>query len=424
MKKLFSLALVLVMALTCLSASADTLTAKLAFNTELLKSTLSMFGVDEQTLASTDPVFDLINSLGVKVGTYADGVEVDLDLNGEMAAGIGVLASESGLAVASTLFPNYLVTVSPETIQQLMEQMMAMIPAQGSADNGSDAAKAVFGEYFKEYIDAVSNAGTPGAPVSGSFEFDGITYDTCTPVNIDFNVVKKATSTLYDKVLADPAAMTMIKGYVKNSVEKSGKEFDEAAFEADFKTGLEESIKQIPDTAVTNVYTNSSAPNAFYMTCNAQKDGKDTINYIMHVLDQSNMKIECKFLDPMPMKATFEMTDYNVRIGFSVLGLEAAVNVTLHDNGFVADLFFLNPDEAIMSLSVETAPGGERGVSMEVGERKVLGVDEIMQDPSGEVVSGLLMDMMTNGLGSVMTVVYEQVPSFAAMLSSNTAAAQ
>ena len=41
-----------------------------------------------------------------------------------------------------------------------------------------------------------------------------------------------------------------------------------------------------------------------------------------------------------------------------------------------------------------------------------------------DFVSGLLMDMMTNGLGSVMTVVYEQVPSFAAMLSSNTAAAQ
>lgn len=418
MKKLFSLLLVFVMALSCLPASADTVTANVAFNTELAKGMFAMFGMDEKAISSTEPVFDLVNSLGVKVATFADGLEVDLGLNGQTAAGIGVLASESGLAIASTLFPNYLITVTPETIQQAMQQLMTMMPAQGSDDKEALAAKEVFGAYFKEYIETVTTAGTPGAPVSGSFEFDGYTYDTCTPVNINFDVIKEAHTNLYNKVLADPAAMGMINSYVKNSMEKRGKVFDEAAFEADLRTSLDKSVQEIPDTAVTNVYTNSSEPSAFYMTCNTQKEGKDTINFTMHMLDQSNMKMDCNILDPMPMKFSFEKTDSNVRVSFSVLGIEAAVNVAFHSSGMVVDLYFLNPDEPIMSLSIETAPGGEREVSMEVGERKVLGVEEMMKDTSGEIMSGLMMDVMYNGFGSVMSVVNEQVPSFAAMLSS------
>ena len=90
----------------------------------------------------------------------------------------------------------------------------------------------------------------------------------------------------------------------------------------------------------------------------------------------------------------------------------------------VVDLYFLNTDEPFMSLSIETAPGGEREVSMEVGERKVLGVEEMMKDTSGEIMSGLMMDVMYNGFGSVMSVVNEQVPSFAAMCSSQSTPAQ
>ena len=66
MKKLLALMLALMLALTCMTAYAETVYAKLIIDPEVAKEVMSGFGIGEDQMAFIDPIFALVNALGVK----------------------------------------------------------------------------------------------------------------------------------------------------------------------------------------------------------------------------------------------------------------------------------------------------------------------------------------------------------------------
>ena len=169
MKKLFALILALLLTLSCTSAFAHTVTTRLTVDREQAKALFSGFGMPEAQMATVDPILSLVNALGVRVTTAEGGAQVDLDLNGADALSVGWASDDADVNIVSTLFPNYYLTLSNETIAQIMTQMAQNMPGAGGEGGagGFDMAamQAVFGGYYQKWLAACTAAGIPGEPV-------------------------------------------------------------------------------------------------------------------------------------------------------------------------------------------------------------------------------------------------------------------
>ena len=281
MKKLLTLALALIMALSCVAASAATVYTEIDVDRDVAKDLMTTFGLGEDMIATVDPILALVSALGVKVTYVGGNGQVDIDLNGTDALSLSYATDDAGISVASTLFPNYLVTVSNETVGAIMEQAAANMPGGGEGGAGGmmdmNAMMETFGGYYQRWFEACAAAGKPGDPVTGQFEFEGYTFDTMVPITVDIDAIADATRSLMDELLADPAAMAAIKGMAQGMAQSSGAEFNDANFEEEFKAGFEEWMGQTRNMAptyyvdITAVFTNKLSTLSFYECQN--KDG-------------------------------------------------------------------------------------------------------------------------------------------------------
>ena len=203
MKKLFSLVLALLLILTC-AASAQTVRARVTVDREQAKALFSGFGMPEAQMATVDPILSLVNALGVRVTTAEDGAQVDLDLNGADAMSMGWTLDDADVNIVSTLFPNYYLTLSNETIAQIMAQMAQNMPGAGGEGGagGFDMAamQAVFGGYYQKWLAACTAAGVPGEPVEVKYEYKNYVFDTMVPVTVDMEAITEATTELVERI--------------------------------------------------------------------------------------------------------------------------------------------------------------------------------------------------------------------------------
>ena len=432
MKKLFALLLALILALTGVCAFADTVYTHVTIDGDALKGLMTGFGVPENQMGVVDPVLALVNALGVKVTTVADGAQVDLDLNGKSALSLGWTTDDSGVTVASTLIPNCVVTARKETLEQMIAQFMANMPGAGEGGEGGmpdfAAAGEVFGEYFARYFAACASAGQPGEPVTGEYEFEGYTFDTMVPVTVDMNAIRQATTQLLDGLLADPAAMSMLKGYAQGFAQSSGEAFDEADFEASLKAGFEEWLAHLPETASAEVYANSDGSESFYMTARSAKTdgGEADFTCDMLFVDGGNMSMgfAMDMAEAGTMEASFALQGTDMRMDFSMGGAYIGLGISFTESRFVCDLYFMDPGKPLITVDVVSAEGGERTLPVDGEGKTAVALEDLMNDQTGEVAGSLVGDLMGNGLGALMGVLGEQVPEVAGMLSMFSGSAE
>lgn len=417
MKKLLALILALMLALGGVSAFAGTVYTKVAVDGDVVKALLPGFGVPEEQLSMLDPIISLVNALGVKVVTVDDGGEVALDLNGKEALTLGWATDEAGATVVSSLFPNYVVTIDRQTIDQFMEQFMANMPGGQGGMGGLDFAAMgeVFGKYFAEWVQACSAAGQPGDPVPGNYVMDGVAFDTMVPVTVDVPAVREATAKLMDELLADPAAMSMIKGMAQSS----GGQVDDATFEADFKAGFEAWMAHMPESVTAEFYTNSDDGQTFFLTGASVMEGEaePSFTYDMMFLGEANMTMHCHMGGEAPTDMDFSMEGTDMSMFFAMGDLYYGLNLSFAGNAFDMDFFFLNPDAPVLCLKVTMDDAGERALSLDA-EGKAAAAFTLPMDGNDEAVQGLLGDIMGNGLGALMGVLGEEVPEVMSLIGA------
>ena len=219
MKKMLSLILVVVMVLSCAVASGETVYTQVKIDRNAAAGLMAAMGVDEDQIGMADIAFAVISALGVNVTAVEDGAQIDLDLNGRNAISLGFATTEENLVLASNLFPNYIVTVTGETLAQMMESVSSMATGSGSEDADIAAISGRMSEYFSRYIAECSASAVPGEPVSGEYEIDGIVFDTMTPVTIDLPRTKKAVEDLAEEMLQDEVVIGAISSYMQRSGE-------------------------------------------------------------------------------------------------------------------------------------------------------------------------------------------------------------
>lgn len=427
MKKLLTLALALMMALSCVAASATTVYTEIDIDSDVANSLMTTFGLSEDTIAMVEPIIALVSALGVKVTSVGADGQVDIDLNGTDAISVSYTTDDKGISVASTLFPNYLVTVSNETVGAIMEQFMANMPGGGEGGAGGmmdmAAMAEIFGGYYQKWFEACAAAGKPGEPVSGTFEFEGYTFDTMVPITVDIDAIADATRSLMDELLADPAAMAAIKGMAQGMAQSSGATFDDAKFEEEFKAGFEEWMGHFPKTVDVEFYTNSDGSEAFYMYGEAVREGEDgTFVVNMLFLDQTHMQMA--YQDGDTMSAGFEMDGVDMNMYFDMSGMYFGLAMSFPENEYDFDVYFLTDQAPVLSVRVTTSVDGLLTMPATADGKTVLAVEDAMADQSGEAVQGLLGDVMVNGLGDLISVLSEAVPEAGALLGMFTGGGQ
>jgi len=250
MKKLLAMLLALAMALGCTLALAEEgdaldapaadfpgLTARMELDVdaEALSGILDMTGMPAQSAQQAKALAAILDALDGTLVVASDGLSLGLNLKGAEVLSLQAAATADGLAVASTLFPSYVLTASADTLNQLMQAQNGQLSGL-LGDLDTDALTAALQDYADEYVQSCQAAITIGTPEEGEFELEGHTFNTMLPINVDVELIRQATLTLIDRLQNDPNVKALLEkleqsGMLTRSAEPEGFELDAYAYD-------------------------------------------------------------------------------------------------------------------------------------------------------------------------------------------------
>lgn len=413
MKKLLALILALMLALGGVAALADTVNTRITVDRDVAKELTSSFGLDEETQQKIDSALAVVNAIGVNVTTLADGLEFDLTMNDAVALALGLAMDDADASVVSTLFPNYCITFTQQTLATMAQQMAEKFSAAGGSDDANMMAAAqALAEYFTRYIAAVSAAATPGEPEAVEFEHDGYTFDTLVPVTVDIPAAIAATDALVDEMLADET----LTAAIESSMKSYGQTFDEEAI----RSAYDEWKTHMPEAATSEFYTISDDPSVFFLAGDAFLKDREEAAYHYEMLNKGDNAGTMGYWDYVnDMIMSLEYAEGAVRADITVSGMYLGFDFIAEAGQITCKLYFLS-DAPLVCVDVTIAEGGERTLPVDAEGKTVLTVEDAMNDESGELVQGLLMDIMGNGIGALTEIAMQQVPELANMMGATT----
>jgi len=141
--------------------------------------------------------------------------------------------------------------------------------------------------------------------------------------------------------------------------------------------------------------------------------------YMLYV-DAQNMKMG--YQDGQTTEAGFEMTGSDMTMYFAMGEMYFGLAMSFAENQFGMDIYFMNEEKPLVSITVDMAAGGERTLSVDTAGKTAVAL-ALPMDGNDESVQGLLGDIMMNGLGGLMGTLSEQVPEIASMLGGDAAMA-
>ena len=401
------------------AAAGQTVYTKVTVDRETAKNILSGFGISEEQRTVTDQVLSLVNALGVKVTIPGDGAQIDLDLNGENALTLGFASDEQGLRLAGSLFPNFILSMKQETLNSLLEQFTANMPALsgiGSEENAEGTMRIMptsMPMYISSFIQACTAAAVPGEPVKGEYQFDGYNFDTMVPVTVYVPALKEAFKSMTDEMLKDESVMAQIR----QSVQMSGAKFDPE----EMRKAFAEFEAHFPDTVTAEFYQNSDGGPSFYVTGQASYEGKEgpSFAYTMLMKDEkSGTMAFYGYEQEMIIGLTFGSDGF--RIEYKTGETQTVFDLAIErgePTTAVARLYFTDTDNPLITVTVSISSEGVRTLPLETGEKTVLALEEIMNGES-EAKTGLMTDLMMNGLSPLLMKLSKAVPEAAGLITS------
>ena len=437
MKKILALLLAAVMILSGSLALAEsqgkpprTVDAHLTIDREIAGTVMERFGVDQGTRSSVEPVIALLSDLNVKVVRADSGLEMDLDLRGRNVFSLGMERTEKGLSIGSSLFPNHLITLSHESLRDVAKQYMQNIPAipgltdgmlstgdsggteetagtqekdaaekTGEEKKGSPSPYSSIAAEFEPFLEACRAAVTPGEAEQGTFEFEGHTFDTRTPMNVDVRAIAEAEKKLVSDLLKNESFLKMVKSVPGFDAEKL-RSFNEEAM----------SEEHLPETTV-NVYTNSDGSKAFYVVSESTTKGSDSpvSRYTLYSAEDGSGNFTLE-VAAAGLTVTGVHSSAGLRVDCTVGETCFAFSVEREKGHLHFDLFCLEKEKPLLSLDVTAAAAGVRTLSLGQEGRTVVTLEDLISGKGGEGSGSLVSDIMTNGLGGTLAAIQEAVP--------------
>lgn len=380
------------------AAAASTVNVQIAVDKETAQKAAAAFGMPEEQAATIDPVLEFLNALNIRVTSAEGCVQVDLGLNGTDALSLAGTSTEEGLKIASSLFPNYILTLSTESLQGMMQQYMTMMGGAGEGEAGGadmTALAAAVSGYFTEFSAVFEMAVKPGEAEQGTFEFEGAAFDTRTPVDVDEAALTEATRKLMSDLLNDEAVRGMLASVPDFNAEEALKAIDEALTE-----------EHIPEVEAA-VYSSSGNPMVTYTRSEATYKGAEAPAYVFTMLSNGaeGMKMKLQAAETgMEIEMAVSYSAGGLFISYTQGGMYWAFAFSAGENGaMIFDVYAVEKEKPLLTLTVTAAQGGERTLSLDPEGKTVLAIEDLQGENAAEALTGLQQDMMAN-LGQLMAM--------------------
>ena len=439
MKKLIVLMMVLILVMpqtlvmagetgdtTSSMPSAMTITEELTIDEEAVKNLLPVFGLAGSQAKLIESAISVLNALSGKLVVADNGAQLDFDLKGQNIISIGGELTEDGFAAESTLFPNYVVTASMETIMGFLQTM-----SSGGGDNGDGTAGGLSMDmtavseknsaYINEFIMACSQAAVPGEPEEVEFTCEGITFNTKIPVELDVDTIVTAEKQLVEQILTDED----IRPLLDMSAQYSGGNFDpDSIREMSDEIFSEE---HMPDVEVSVYVTRDEEGNESDIFCavsEATYKGEEEPSYRFTFLLEGtygDMKLEIPEANTtIGFYYGTEESGMNIHMDYEVNGQNIGFNADVvygADIVVTLDLFFNDPQNPLIRDVITVSMYGDRTLKTDAEGKQILTLEEILEGGM-EALSGLISDIMTNGLSNLVITTTKAMPEAGGLVSS------
>ena len=392
MKKLFALMLALVMMLTATFALADTVTIGFKVDTEILSGALTSYGMPEEQVSQMAPLFDLLNKLGLKVTTAGNAAQLDLSIGETTALSIGGKA-ETDILIGTNLLPSYLFKITEEDMKALLSQ----IPGFGGEGGFNPEAFQALGEKISGYVMKVlptfQTALQPGEIESGSWEFEGYTFDVKQPIIVDTKAIGEAVKTLVNDLMSDEEIASLLGSF--------GGSIDPQEIIANINEAMSE--EHMPDVTV-EVYQSTANPAISYAKSEATYKGADAPSYTFWMLgkEDGSMYMELFVADG---NVTIALT-YNPQgsillelKGDEAQGQYAALAFTMTSaTGGQLDICLFSRQPMLSILFNVEMGDGEITLDLNEEGKTVLGLADLQGEKAEEYTQGLQQELLTNAM--------------------------
>ena len=432
MKKLLAMLLAVVMALSCTLALAETtdttatadaqafkgitIQSEYVVDREALTKLLTDMGMDEGLIKIIDAIAAVIDETSEKAVIGPEGMQCELLLKDTSLINLVGKINDNGFVIGSNLFPNYVISASPEEIFNLFLTAVAAAQEQAEAEGAFDFTEAqqALTKYFSAFVDACSAAIIPGEPQQGDFVQDGVKYNVMVPMKVDLPTIVDATNELVENLKNDEAIqyalLQLAMMGVDVNMDDSGELIDKATLPAvnvETYMNVDEQGNQSDPTQVsvyvtpagetnpaTTVITKVNGDN---LSIDAQFKSGETNNSMLFTMDRDPQ-------DPVGIKGRLDIYLNDFYIG-------AAAVTSSNDQGILFDAYEYvgDTEKAITEEHGSITMNGE--ITLGISDKAtVLTLTELTGEDSGSALGGLGMDLLLNGLGSVLTTATELMP--------------
>lgn len=393
-----------------------------------VKNILKMFGMPAFRINRILPFLQLASDLEVKTTIADGGVQVDIIIDDQIAISSAGEATENGITVGSTLFPKHIVTVSPEAIMEMMKQQgMASMPADliegegaaedeaGSEDAGEGASpENALSVYFDRMMESFMSNAVPGEPETGEYEFEGFTFDTKTPINVDAKAMAADECEIVNEMLDDAAVLEMVNPFIP-LLQAYGLSIDDIKkINEDFMAD-----EHIPNVTAT-IYSSSDDEELIYYVNEATHDGQeDPYQHITLLFEDSSHAHFNMSIPEVQIAADVEFDGNKLDASFDIGGMYVGFKVSVgeeDDPTTNVELYFLDTSKPFATVTITILPEGERTLSLDLEGKKVTALEEAFTNIF--VLEDLASEIVSNWMNTVMNIISKKIPGIDDILGS------
>ncbi len=386
----------------------------------------------------------LLNAIEPSLTVARDGLQLDIDLNGKKALSIGGMRTDDGVLIASTLFPNYVISVSTGRVTEIISDISPMVarpkskakivsdeagPAlqtaspEDGADGGEAAPSATQPTDPDETlpVEEMSQYVSVTAPEDGEYLVDGVRYDVRRTFNLDCDGIVGAWNTFVDWVFKNKGVTALLEIARKAELEV---DIDQV------KTLL--SADALPRLSATS-YSSAATGDRLITATAASSDGTKVYGdaRIRITEDEVTASIRLSFL---PLDIDFQMNrEEGLRAELDLRGKEPLLHATLvaeegpkgqlevsvggtylgsdfevvpfdaSGEGFrlTASLYYTDERNPIFREEFTLQPHGTLTLDFTDAKKMLVPLTSLFNISSGQLV-GFALDIALNGIGGLL----------------------
>jgi len=286
-------------------------------DSELLRALLERLCPDLLARKSAEKIGALLDAVEPSLTVTDDGLQLDVSINGKTALSLGGARTEDSVFVASSLFPNYAISVYTGKLTQIASEIAPMVvppksggksaaltppPAQAaSPESAADSAAAAPSETPSDPdseaflpVEEMSQYLDIAEPVRVEYQLDGVSYDVKRTYSLNCDGILGAWNTLVDWVFTNKGVASLL----------------EIAKEAELEINVDQVKSVLPADALPRLnatfYSNSATADRLITVNAASEDGAKVYGDAQIRISEDDVVATIR-IPPLPLDIDYEM---------------------------------------------------------------------------------------------------------------------